>query len=46
MHTSLQQLMYCMYSIQQSNSIPDEVQDDFIHHLLVSGLNPLTPRSD
>ena len=35
-----------MYSIQQSNSIPDEVQDGFIDHLLVSRLNPLTPRRD
>ena len=35
-----------MYSIQQSNSIPDEVQDGFIHHLLVDRLNPLTPKSD
>ena len=35
-----------MYSIQQSNSIPFEVQVGFIENLLVSRRNPLTPRSD
>ena len=35
-----------MYSIQQSNNTPYDVQDGFIDHLLVSGPNPITPRSD
>ena len=37
---------YHMYSIQQSKSIPFEVQVGFIENLLVSRRNPLTPRSD